>query len=116
MEKLRPWQELPAGGTVRPNASMPHTGSWRTGIKPLLDLDKCTNCLLCWVYCPDAVIIVKEGAVVGIDDYFCKGCEVCAAVCPVGAIEMVSEETETPAGWVIRSTSDVSASDQKGKR
>ena len=104
MSGLRPWQELSPGGTIRPtDAEKPKTGSWRTGIKPLADLSKCTNCLLCWLYCPDSAILIEDTTFVGFDDYFCKGCEVCAAVCPVDAITMVPEETETPAGWVMRS-------------
>jgi 2-oxoacid:acceptor oxidoreductase delta subunit (pyruvate/2-ketoisovalerate family) len=104
MSSLKPWQELSPGGAVRPtDAEKPKTGSWRTGIKPLADLSKCTNCLLCWLYCPDSAILIEDTTFVGFDDYFCKGCEVCAAVCPVHAIEMVPEEMETPAGWVMRS-------------
>lgn len=99
---LRPWQELSAGGTIRPSdAEKPRTGSWRTGEKPLLDLSRCTNCLLCWLHCPDSAILIEDGVITGIDDYFCKGCAVCAAVCPLEAIEMVPEETKTPENLVI---------------
>jgi Pyruvate/2-oxoacid:ferredoxin oxidoreductase delta subunit len=36
---------------------------------------------------------VLEGAVfAGFDEDVCKGCELCAAICPVGAIAMVPEE------------------------
>jgi 2-oxoacid:acceptor oxidoreductase delta subunit (pyruvate/2-ketoisovalerate family) len=51
------------------------------------------NCLLCWLHCPDAAIVVEDGRFVGFDYDFCKGCEICAEMCPAGAIELVPEET-----------------------
>jgi 2-oxoacid:acceptor oxidoreductase delta subunit (pyruvate/2-ketoisovalerate family) len=50
------------------------------------------NCLLCWLYCPDSAVRIDDGAFLGFDDDYCKGCELCAAVCPTGAIEMVRDE------------------------
>jgi 2-oxoacid:acceptor oxidoreductase delta subunit (pyruvate/2-ketoisovalerate family) len=90
---LKPWQELPAGGVVHTaDAVQPHTGGWRTGVRPELTLAKCVDCLLCWVYCPDAAIVLDGEAIDYVDLDFCKGCELCATVCPVGAIEMVPDE------------------------
>jgi pyruvate ferredoxin oxidoreductase delta subunit len=67
------------------------TGLWRS-MRPVLDREKCVSCLKCWVQCPDASVVVDESArVVGINEYFCKGCGVCRAVCPVGAITMRPE-------------------------
>jgi 2-oxoacid:acceptor oxidoreductase delta subunit (pyruvate/2-ketoisovalerate family) len=86
------WRELGAGGVVRPGeAPRPRTGGWRTGVRPAVDLDRCIDCLLCWLYCPDTAVAVDAGAFAGIDLEVCKGCELCAAVCPVAAIEMVPE-------------------------
>jgi pyruvate ferredoxin oxidoreductase delta subunit len=47
-------------------------------------------CFLCWLYCPDAVI--SKTIPVRIDLDYCKGCGICAEVCPTKAITMVSEE------------------------
>jgi 2-oxoacid:acceptor oxidoreductase delta subunit (pyruvate/2-ketoisovalerate family) len=89
---LKPWEQLASGGTVFPDPSLrPRTGGWRTGVKPEIELSKCVDCLLCWVYCPDSAIQTAAGHFEGFDLDHCKGCEICAAVCPTGAIEMVAE-------------------------
>ncbi len=69
----------------------PRTGGWRTGVKPAVDLSRCIDCLLCWVYCPDSAVALEGTAFAGFDYDVCKGCELCAEVCPQGAIEMVDE-------------------------
>ena len=66
------------------------TGTWRTQ-KPVVNLEKCTGCLLCWLYCPENTIIKLENGKVSIDYEYCKGCGVCATACPFDAIEMVPE-------------------------
>jgi 2-oxoacid:acceptor oxidoreductase delta subunit (pyruvate/2-ketoisovalerate family) len=85
MGGLRNWEELRAGGTVVPNeAERPVTGGWRTGLRPEVDLSRCVNCLLCWLYCPDSAVEL-EGTTF-------TGCEICAEICPVDAVTMVPEE------------------------
>lgn len=92
MSELSAWRDLRVGGTVLPGeAVQPRTGSWRTGLKPEVDLSACVNCLLCWLYCPDSAVRVDDTTFVGFDDDYCKGCELCAAVCPTGAITMVRD-------------------------
>jgi 2-oxoacid:acceptor oxidoreductase delta subunit (pyruvate/2-ketoisovalerate family) len=92
MPELKPWSELPLGGTlVRDDAVQPETGGWRTGVKPRVNVDACVNCLLCWLYCPDSAIRLDGTVFKGFDLDSCKGCEICAEVCPTGAIEMVAE-------------------------
>jgi 2-oxoacid:acceptor oxidoreductase delta subunit (pyruvate/2-ketoisovalerate family) len=92
MADLRAWQQLPAGGAVLPDAgARPRTGTWRTGVKPEVDRSACVNCLLCWLYCPDAAVVVDGDVFDGFDYDYCKGCEICAQICPVKAIRMVPE-------------------------
>jgi 2-oxoacid:acceptor oxidoreductase delta subunit (pyruvate/2-ketoisovalerate family) len=93
MAELRNWDELPAGGTVVREASpQPETGGWRTGVKPAVDLSRCVNCLLCWLYCPDSAVVLDGTTFTGFHYRYCKGCEICAEMCPVDAITMVPEE------------------------
>lgn len=47
--------------------------------------------MLCWLYCPEGVIEVRNGVPV-VDYEYCKGCGICAAECPAGAIVMVEEK------------------------
>ena len=92
MGSLRAWQDLPTGGAVvAADVEQPHTGGWRTGLKPEVELSACVNCLLCWLYCPDSAVLLDGTTFAGFDYDFCKGCEICAEACPTGAIEMVAE-------------------------
>ena len=93
MAELKRWEELEPGGTViAGDAPRPRTGGWRTGLKPSVDTTLCVNCLLCWLYCPDSAIELDGTAFVGFDLEGCKGCEICAEMCPTGAITMVAED------------------------
>jgi 2-oxoacid:acceptor oxidoreductase delta subunit (pyruvate/2-ketoisovalerate family) len=78
------WTETNIAGLVfEPGCAAEYkTGAWRTS-RPVHHMDKCTHCLLCWVYCPDSAIIVKDGRWVAFDYDHCKGCGICGAVCPV---------------------------------
>ena len=93
--KEKGWKDIPIGGLILEpgNAINYKTGSWRT-FKPIRDEEKCTHCLLCWIYCPDSSIIVEEGRIKGIDYEHCKGCGICSTQCPVNAIKMVEEVKE----------------------
>ncbi len=84
--------EMPEGGTILEAGSSRkyRTGDWRS--KRLeCDEAKCTNCLICWIYCPDNAVVVKGGKRVGFKLSHCKGCGICAAQCPAKAIVMKDE-------------------------
>jgi pyruvate ferredoxin oxidoreductase delta subunit len=83
------WKEVPFGGVAWLPSTKYSTGDWRTN-KPIIDLEKCTTCLFCYIFCPDCSVL-WNGEKVEIDYDFCKGCGICANECPVGAIEMISE-------------------------
>jgi 2-oxoacid:acceptor oxidoreductase delta subunit (pyruvate/2-ketoisovalerate family) len=92
MGELRSWNELPLGGVVvSGDGERLRTGGWRTGLRPEADVSKCIDCLLCWLYCPDAAIELDGTAFAGIDYDLCKGCEICVDRCPTGALTMVAE-------------------------
>ena len=86
------WKEIPIGGLILEagNSAKYETGTWRSQ-RPIWHADKCIHCLSCWVYCPDSSIQVENEKMVGIDYFHCKGCGICAQVCPVKdkAITMV---------------------------
>jgi len=86
------WKSLPIGGVLlEAGSSLKYkTGDWRA-FRPLVDREKCVNCLLCWIYCPDSAIVRAEKWVEVNYDY-CKGCGICAHECPKEAIRMVGEQ------------------------
>ena len=96
------WQDLPLGGVILEpgNAVEYQTGGWRA-FRPVINRVKtpeqktCTNCLTCWLYCPDSAMLVKDGELVGVNLDACKGCGLCAQVCPVKCITMHEESKFT---------------------
>lgn len=65
------------------------TGGWRSQ-RPVIDYEKCISCMVCWKFCPDISIRIKDNKPL-IDLDYCKGCGICAEECPKKAIEMVTE-------------------------
>jgi pyruvate ferredoxin oxidoreductase delta subunit len=66
------------------------TGQWRA-MRPVRDLERCTSCMLCWLYCPEGCVYATEKP--DRDLTYCKGCGICAVECPVHAITMEPERT-----------------------
>jgi len=67
------------------------TGEWRT-FKPEIDQTKCIKCGQCWLNCPDAAIYKDKDGKFQVNYDYCKGCLICAKVCPVKCIAYKVEE------------------------
>ena len=67
-----------------------NTGDWRYQ-RPVVKQAKCCHCGTCYFFCPPGCIKDMGGHFTADLDY-CKGCGVCARICPVKAIAMVREE------------------------
>ncbi len=76
---------------TEPESSLANkTGSWRVE-RPAWDAEKCTDCKLCILVCPEGCIYTEDKRYVFDLDY-CKGCGICSEECPVKAIGMEREE------------------------
>jgi 2-oxoacid:acceptor oxidoreductase delta subunit (pyruvate/2-ketoisovalerate family) len=67
------------------------TGAWRV-FRPVWDMKRCVKCKQCWLYCPESAISWPSRP--RVDYGVCKGCAICAQVCPAKAITMVRETRE----------------------
>ena len=63
---------------------------WRS-VRPIVDTEKCIGCLQCYLYCPDGTVAEHSDGKICFDYDFCKGCGICAKICPIKAITMSPE-------------------------
>lgn len=105
-ERINAWYYSDAPKTVRPQLDLARrTSSFdevQGGLTPdnalfearrCLSCGNCFECDNCYGVCPDnAVIKLGPGQRFAFNYDYCKGCGVCVAECPCGAIEMVPEE------------------------
>ncbi|MCR5227336.1 MAG: 4Fe-4S binding protein [Eubacterium sp.] len=84
-----PYQDITPGNVVYGGGGAASflTGEWRTQT-PVIDWDKCKQCLLCAPMCPDSSIPVEDGKRLDFDYDHCKGCGICVGSCSFGAITM----------------------------
>ena len=105
-EALNPWYYADAPKTVRPMLDVIRRQSTFEEVTQGLDestalyearrclsCGNCFECDNCYGVCPDnAVIKLGPGKRFRFNYDYCKGCGICAAECPCGAIRMVAEE------------------------
>ena len=103
--RLNPWYYSDAPKTLRPQLDLARrTSSFdevQGGLteatalyeaRRCLSCGNCFECDNCYGVCPDnAVIKLGPGQRFAINLDYCKGCGICAAECPCGAIDMVPE-------------------------
>jgi len=87
--KLKSWQEIPIGGIIinAGNSRENKTGSW-SDKQPKIDTEKCAKCYRCISACPEGAIKKDKDGNVVINYDYCKGCGICAKICPSKVIKM----------------------------
>jgi len=104
-ERLNPWYYADAPKTLRPQLDLARRTSSFDEVQGGLTEDNalfearrclscgnCFECDNCYGVCPDnAVIKLGPGQRFRFNYDYCKGCGMCAAECPCGAIDMVAE-------------------------
>lgn len=105
-DKLNPWYYSDADKTVRPMLDIIRRQTSFDEVQGGLDesnalfearrclsCGNCFECDNCYGVCPDnAVIKLGPGKRFQFNYDYCKGCGLCVAECPCGAIKMVAEE------------------------
>jgi 2-oxoacid:acceptor oxidoreductase delta subunit (pyruvate/2-ketoisovalerate family) len=105
-ERINPWYYSDAPRTVQPLLELARRRSTFEEVvggldesnalfeaRRCLSCGNCFGCDNCFGVCPDNAVLKIDGAGHGyaVDYDYCKGCGICAAECPCGAIEMVPE-------------------------
>ncbi|WP_199044382.1 NAD(P)-binding protein [Glycomyces salinus] len=106
-ERLNPWYYADAPHQVRPRLEIARRTDTFDEVVGGLDAEtvlfearrcmscgNCFECDNCYGMCPDnAIVKLGPGKGFAIDLDYCKGCGICAAECPAGAITMIEEES-----------------------
>jgi pyruvate ferredoxin oxidoreductase delta subunit len=67
------------------------TSNWRI-VRPVIDDEKCTRCMTCYIACPDSCWAYNEEEDQMVwNAQFCKGCQVCIHQCPTEALTPQAE-------------------------
>jgi NADPH-dependent glutamate synthase beta subunit-like oxidoreductase len=105
-DRLNPWYYADAPRSLQPKLDLARRRSTFEEVvgglddstalfeaRRCLSCGNCFSCDNCYGVCPDnAVIKLGPEKQYEIDLDFCKGCGLCAAECPCGAIEMIPEQ------------------------
>ncbi|MBI4268023.1 MAG: 2-oxoacid:acceptor oxidoreductase family protein, partial [Chloroflexi bacterium] len=99
------YEYAPIGGVITNGGNTIHKdlSASRQGIFPLYHRDRCIDCGLCTMTCPDYVFVWTKGVdkrgqpsmvLQGPNLQYCKGCLKCVEICPVEALTMECERPE----------------------
>jgi pyruvate ferredoxin oxidoreductase delta subunit len=73
----------------KPGSSLKNkTGGWKDK-KPVIDIEICKKCGVCWSLCPEGAIFKNKNGDFEVNLDYCKGCGICSFECPFKAIKMV---------------------------
>lgn len=64
------------------------THGWRV-YRPVIELEQCTRCCICFALCPEGAIHFDDSGFPAVDYAHCKGCLVCVTECPPQVIRRV---------------------------
>ena len=102
MPDLKPWSALPVGGTVvRDEAVQPETGGWRTGADAAGRPQRLRELP------PLLALLSRLGGRARRNDVrrfrlvYCKGCEICAEVCPWARSRWCADERLTASAQLL---------------
>ena len=96
MAKLMGWKDVKKGDVLEAGtADNFETGDWRSQ-RPVWDEKICIQCLQCWIHCPDTAITVDKATskMTGFNLKHCKGCGICAKICPTKPVKAIKMEAE----------------------
>ncbi len=92
MSAMPRWEALAPGliefGPLPGEKNLGFKTSFSRYQRPVIDDQRCTDCKLCSIYCPDGAVDFET---IAVDYDYCQGCGICAQVCPPKAVEMASE-------------------------
>jgi 2-oxoacid:acceptor oxidoreductase delta subunit (pyruvate/2-ketoisovalerate family) len=110
-ERLNTWYYSDAPATVQPQLTAARRTSTFDEVvggldegtalfeaRRCLSCGNCFECDNCYGVCPDNAVIKLGGPNFAIDYEYCKGCGICAAECPAGAIDMIPEPAPAEVG------------------
>lgn len=90
------YENAPIGGINPLFASMANNDmtASREGKVPVFHVEKCINCGLCDITCPEMALVFAEGEYkgkqqmvnTGVNYHYCKGCLRCVEICPTDAL------------------------------
>lgn len=87
---INSYKDLPIGTYASGMLLTETMEGWREE-KPVINPNKCIECNVCGLVCPEGVIYEEDGVWM-IDYRFCKGCGICSRECVGKCIKMVREE------------------------